>query len=88
MDKCPICRGIIVEDYQCQRCGADLAVLCHLRGQSIKLCEQALNWLQKNELKKANELANKAVFLCSDNFTMNLKGYMAFLCDSMEVYMK
>ncbi len=76
MKKCPICRGIVNANHQCQRCGADVAHLDNIEHQSLVLCRLALLALQQNNVQRAGVLMDQSLDLLTDDFKVVLRAFI------------
>jgi len=63
MDRCPICRGRISDNAECQRCSADLALLFQTEKEAKALSRQALNCISNGDYAQAKIFINASQFL-------------------------
>ena len=72
MERCPICRGRIVPEAQCGRCGADLTLPLQAEAEAIKLTQKALCYIEKDDFHSAEQLLNQALALKIDPLPQTL----------------
>ncbi len=66
MERCPICRGRIVPEAQCGRCGADLTLPLQAETEAIKLIQKALCCIEEDDFHSAEQLLKQSLLLKSD----------------------
>ncbi len=76
MQRCPICRGRINDNAECQRCGADLSLAQQAREQAESLTRQALKLIAWGEFTQAESLLTKAQLLEYSPFNQHVLGFV------------
>ncbi|MCF6356082.1 MAG: hypothetical protein L3J26_13455 [Candidatus Polarisedimenticolaceae bacterium] len=66
MERCPICRGRIMPDAQCGRCGADLTLSLQAETEAVRLTKKALCHIEEDDIHNAEKLLNRALALKND----------------------
>jgi hypothetical protein len=77
--QCPVCRARFRQERTCPRCGADLAVLMGLAGESFLARRAARAALRQGDLAKAHDLAQRAQQLCDTAPGRSLVAFAASL---------
>ncbi len=72
MDRCPICRGRINNNAECQRCNADLLLLLQTEKEAKRLSHQAFNCISNGKYIRAETLLNASQFLYFSHFNQNV----------------
>jgi hypothetical protein len=77
--QCPVCRARFRQQRTCPRCGADLAVLMGLAGESFLARRDARAALRRGDLTNAHDLAQQAQQLCDTPPGRSLLAFAASL---------
>ncbi len=72
MERCPICRGRLDAEAQCQRCGAELALAVKARNEAKNLTSQAIKLMTDGEFIQAEHLIEQTLALEHSQFKQQL----------------
>jgi len=72
MDRCPICRGRLDTEAQCQRCGADLSLVIQTHNKAEDLSSQAIKQMADGKFIQAQHLLEQALALEHSPFRQQL----------------
>ena len=81
MERCPICRGRVSDTFECQRCGADLNVVCEARGEAETFIRRAIICITREELAQAEHWLTASLNLEHSVFGRRLLGFVRRLSD-------
>ena len=76
MERCPICRGRVNNACQCQRCGADLGVVCEARNEAEAFIRRAIACMAEEEFRQAEYWLKASLTLERSLFGHQLLGFV------------
>ena len=76
MGRCPICRGRVNDTCQCQRCGADLGVVCEARNEAEAFIRRAIACMAQEEFHQAEHWLKASLALERSLFGRKLLGFV------------
>lgn len=76
MLRCPICRGRVNNEQQCQRCRADLVKVNQIANQADERLAQAIKDISDNKLAHAEQLLKQALTLKQSDFMQRVLAFV------------